>query len=207
MVRFSSTLSEVWVLAVLILLSSVVSAQSKATLQKQLVQIDKDFTYRGKSIHPRAIKDLTSWVADTLPGPIAVDVAGTFDTIRYFGDYKIQENGNVFIDLTQEPLEDTGWFSYRHLGRLANGLHVIRTFDNGGGTGVFQSILLLECLIDYEYKDNGQRRSMLILRRRGEFGIGDRYDGKITVDSKHNRVTINPDKRNVEKAFTIRIGT
>ena len=183
-----------------------VHAQSQAGLKRELAQLDKNFTYRGKAVHPRAIKDLTSWVADPLPGPVAIDVAGTFDTNRYFGDYKIQDNGNVFIDLTQRFLEDTGWFSYKHLGRLANGLHVIRTFDNGGGTGVFESILLIECLIDYEFKDNGQRRSLLILRRRGEFGIGDRYDGKITVDTKRNRITINPDKRNVEKAFTIQVG-
>lgn len=188
------------------ILAQGVFAQSQTDLRKELAQLNKSFTYRGKAIHPRAIKDLRTWVADPLPGPIAVDVAGTFDTNRYFGDYNIQENGNVFVDLTQEYLEDTGWFSYKHLGRLANGLHVLRTFDNGGGTGVFQSILLVECLIDYEFKDNGQRRSLLVLRRRGEFGIGDRYDGEVTVDAKNNRITINADKRNIEKTFTIRLG-
>jgi hypothetical protein len=179
--------------------------QNQVTLRKELSQLNKDFTYRGKPVHPRAIKDLTSWVADPLAGPIAVDVAGTYDSNRYFGDYKVQENGNVFIDLTQENVEDTGWFSYKHLGRLGNGLHVIRTFDNGGGTGVFQSIILVECLLDFEYKSDGGRKSILVIRRRGEFGIGDRYDGKILVDSKHNQITISPDSRNVEKAFTIQV--
>lgn len=181
-------------------------SQSHAKLQKQLARLDKDFTYRGMAVHPRAIQDLCSWVADRLPGPIAIDVAGTFDSNRYFGDYKIQDNGNVFIDLTQHLLEDKGWFSYKHLGRLANGLHVIRTFDNGGGTGEFQSILLVQFRLDYEYEDNGKRRSVLVMRRRGQFGIGDRYNGKIKLDARRNRITVGPDKRNVDKAFTIKIG-
>lgn len=180
-------------------------SQSNTILHRQLVELNKQFKYRGKFVHPRAIKDLTSWVSDPLPGPTAVDVAGTYDSNRYFGDFRIQENGNVFIDLTQPQLEEDGWFSYKHLGRLANGLHVIRTFDNGGGTSVFQSILLVEGVIDYEYKDDGRRKPILIIRRRGEFGIGDRYDGKVLVESKRNRIKVGPDGQNVEKAFTISV--
>lgn len=180
-------------------------AQSRANLNKRLAQVNKDFTYRGKAIHPRAVKDLTSWVADPLPGPVAIDVAGTFDTNRYFGDYEIREDKYVFIDLTQESIEDTGWFSYQYLGRLLNGLHILRTSDNGGGTGIFQSLLLVECMIDYEYIDNGRRKSILMLRRRGEFGLGDRYEGKIFVDSKHNRIDVGSDKQNISKAYSIAI--
>ncbi len=177
----------------------------KIPIGRQLAEINKSFTYRGKTIHPRAVKDLVSWVADPLPGPIAIDVEGTFDTNRYFGDYETRADGFVFVDLTQKYVKETGWFSYKHLGRLQNGYHVIRTFDNAGGTGVFQSLLLVEALVDFEYEGNGARRQALVLRRRGEFGIGDRYDGTIQIDPKRNRITVGPDKQNIDKPYVIRI--
>jgi hypothetical protein len=174
-----------------------------ALIRKQLADLHRSFTYKGKLIHPRAIKDLVSWVADPLPGPVVVDVAGTFETNRYFGEYKTQENGLVSIDLAQQMIEEKGSFSYRHLGRLANGYHVLHVYDWGGGSGIFECILLVEARIDYEYFDGGRRRNQLLLRRRGQFGIGDRYEGVIKVDSKRNLIIVGPDKRNLPRAYRI----
>ncbi len=42
-------------------------SQSKVNslaIQQQLAEHNKSFTFRGKSIHPRAMQDLVSWVAD-----------------------------------------------------------------------------------------------------------------------------------------------
>lgn len=144
-------------------------------------------------------------MSDPLPGPLAIDVAGTFETNRYFGEYDKQENGLISVDLAQRYIEDQGSFSYKHLGRLANGYHVLHIYDWGGGSGVFECILLVEALIDSEHYDDGRRRSQLVLRRRGEFGIGDRYDGVIKVDAKRNTITVGPDKRNVSKSYRIYI--
>jgi hypothetical protein len=193
--------------SLLVLAVSVQSGweQSPPSLANELAQLNKDFSYRGKPIHPRAVKDLTSWVSDPRPGPIAVDVAGTYESNRYFGEYRVQDNGNVFIDLSQEYLEETGSFSYNYLGRLANGFHVLRTYFHGGGSGVFESLLLIECVIEFEYKDDGRRESILVIKRRGEFGLGDRYDGKVSVDSKRNSITVGSDTRNVETKYTIRL--
>lgn len=163
-------------------------------IQQQLTELNKSFTYKGKPIHPRAIQDLISWVADPLPGPIAVDVEGTYDTNRYFGDYEVRENGLIFVDLEQKLVEKKGWFAYEHLGKLANGYHVLRTYDNGGGTGVFSSILIVEAITDFEHKDNGSRREFLVLKRRGEFDIGDRYSGQIKLIPEENTILISADK-------------
>jgi hypothetical protein len=168
--------------------------ENSLTIQQQLAELNKSFTYKEKLIHPRAIQDLVSFVSDPLPGPIAIDVEGTFNTNRYFGKYEVRENGLIFIDLEQDILEQTGWFAYEHLGRLGNGYHVLRTYDNGGGTGVFGSVLIVEALIDFEYKDDGSRREFLVLKRKGEFGIGDRYSGEIKLMPKENTILISADK-------------
>jgi hypothetical protein len=197
-------------LLILFLFNEIAFGQAQArekslTIQQQLTELNKNFTYKSKPVHPRAIQDLVSWVADPLPGPIAVDVEGTFETNRYFGDYETRENGLIYIDLKQKILEQEGWFAYQYLGRLANGFHVLRTFDNGGGTGVVQSLLLVECLIDFEYKDDGSRRALLVIKRRGEFGIGDRYSGEIKLELKENAISVGADKRNVEKPYQIKL--
>ena len=176
---------------------------SAAELRGELAELNKSFTYKGKAINPRAIKDLTSWVSDPLPGPVAIDVEGTFETNRYFGDYLTEVGGFVRIDLTQKYLEEAGSFAYKRLSRLANGIHVLQTSYWGGGTGVFQSILLVEVSIDYEYAETGRRRSQLVLRRRGEFGIGDRYAGEIRVLAKSNTIIVGPDQGNIKKPFSI----
>ena len=162
-------------------------------LRRQLSELNGSFTYRGKAIHPRAIQDLVAWTADPRPGPVAVDVAGSFDSDRYFGEYETRKDKSVFINLAQKILEREGWFAYRHLGRLANGYHVLRTYENGGGTGIFGNLLLVECLIDFEYGEGGTRRQFLVLKRRGQFNLGDKYAGKIRLLPEKNTILIGAD--------------
>lgn len=181
------------------------SEADSSTLRRQLEELNRSFTYQGKPIHPRAIQDLVAWVSDALPGPVAVDVEGAYRNNRYFGDYELKKDGLVFIDLSQNPLDQEGSFAYERLGKLANGLHVLRTFANSGGTGVFQSLLLVECLIDFEYKNDGSRRSLLVIKRRGEFALGDRYSGTIKLEPAENAILIGSDKGNVKKPYRVKL--
>jgi hypothetical protein len=163
-------------------------------LRQQLNELNQKFTYRGKAIHPRAIKDLVSWIGGApFPGTTALAVAGTFESDRYFGDYETQKERTVFIDLAQKYLEEEGWFAYRYLGRLANGYHVLQTSESGGGTGVFGYLLLIEAAIDFEYGDHGELRPLLVLKRRGEFNLGDGYLGKVKILPKENTILIGAD--------------
>ena len=193
----------------IVLTALVVAAQDVPTstrlAARQKTELDKNFTYKGKAVNPRAIKDLTEWINDPLPGPIAIDVGGTYDTNRYFGEYKTREDGFVEIDLTQEYIKEEGSFSYKRIGRLRNGYLVLLTAFWAGGSGVFESILLLQSSVEFEHLADGTRRPQLILRRRGEYSLGDRYGGDIKVDSHHNAIFVGADKRNYPKAFWIRI--
>ena len=172
-------------------------------LRRQSEELNKRFTYKGRPVHPLAVQDLLSGVSDPLPGPIAVDVEGTYDSNRYFGEYT-ERDGRVFIDLKTDE-QPSGWFGYEYLGRLANGFHVLRTFENGGGSGVFQSLLLIECAVDFEYVGGGERRYRLAMARRGEILLGDRYSGVIKLEPGRNAVIVRADKRNFDKDKVVRI--
>ncbi|MES2792903.1 MAG: hypothetical protein V4719_25040 [Planctomycetota bacterium] len=175
------------------------------TLPQQLAEINKNFTYHGVPIHPRAIRDLTSWFSDGVPGPVAIDVNTSLNSNRYHGSYGISETRDVFIDFKKQVFPNDGWFSYRYLGRLENGLHVLQTADNGGGKGIFENLLLVECTTDYEYEREGQRRELLVMKRRGEFGLGDRYSGEVKLDPKQNTIVVGACPRNMKELSRIKL--
>lgn len=179
------------------------------SIQAQLDEANRDFTYKGKPINPLAIQELGMWLSDTLPGPVAIDLAGTYETNRYFGEYTREKDGTVTINLnTTNPTaskdDNKGWFSYRRIGTLPNRIQVLETAASGGGSGIFMSLLLVQFAADYEYGEDGARRDRVVIRRTGEFGLGDRYQGTVTI--KGNTIEIGADARvGGEKPRTIRI--
>jgi hypothetical protein len=181
------------ILIVLIISTFVFAAadsQIPNKINQALNEANKTFTYNGKAINPRAVQELLSWLADSGPGPIAIDVAGTDDTNRYYGDYEKREDGSVFIKLDSDS--GGGYFTYEHLGTLKDNVHVVETSENGGGSGVFMNVLLIRFRIDYEYDEDGSHRYMLIMQRLGQIPLCDRYDGPIQIRVKDNSIEIGP---------------
>ena len=162
-----------------------------------LREADRSFTFRGEPINPVMLNDLLPWLSDALPGPAAVDIAGGGN--RYSAEIKAPGKG--VVRATWKDGEGEQSFEYRHLGVLANGMHVLRTEASAGGSGVFTNLLLVRFLVDAEYTDGGTLRSRVIMLRTGSFTLGDRYDGSIKVEP--NRISIGPGGRGLrEKAKT-----
>lgn len=154
---------------------------AKLPVPKAFQEANEHFTFRNKPINPRALQDLLPLVSDTLPGPVSVDVEGTGSN-RYFADSVTTQNGIVTASWTEQK-EKLG-FSYKHLGVLANGDHVLETWATGGGTLVPSTLLLVRFVTDTEYTDNGAVRERLLMTRTGAFNLGDRYNGTIKVKPK-----------------------
>ncbi|MCI0612797.1 hypothetical protein L0244_07390 [bacterium] len=164
--------------------------QNPVKLNQALDEANKSFTYNGKPINPRAVQELLSWPSDSGPGPVSIDVAGTDDTNRYYGDYEKKEDGSVFIKLDNDS--GGGYFIYERLGTLKDNIHVVETSDNGGGSGIFMNLLLIQFKIDFEYGEDGSHRYMLIMQRLGQIMLCDRYDGPIQIRSSNNSIEIGP---------------
>lgn len=166
--------------------------------QDALKQANENFTYLGQLINPFALAELFPWLSDTLPGPVAVDLAGTTaSTNRYLATVTSQEGGWIWAAKTEHGAEQK--FGYKRLGVLTNGAQVLLTEASGGGSGVFTNLLLVKFQSDVEYGDEGKRRDRLIIMRVGAISLGDRYSGPIKVEQ--NQITIGPGK-NIEQAQT-----
>jgi hypothetical protein len=175
---------------------AILSRLTDATVAQLLVEANRDFSYRGQPINPRAVQELLTWTSDSLPGPVSIDLAGTWNSNRYFGEFARRPTGDVFIDLKSAQVvpsgENPGWFAYRRVGTLASGVHVVETWVNGGGSGVVTSLLLVRFAVDQEHSA-GERRQRLLMVRVGEEPLGDRYGGEVVV--KGNTVSIASDRR------------
>src|ERR1044072_8580339 len=161
--------------------------QRSAEMVEQLSEANRSFTYRNKPIHPLAVKELLVWMSDAIdqPGPIAIDLHGTYDTNRYYGEAKKDHDGSISIGIDNE-----GYFGYQRLGSLKDNLQVVETWENTGGSGVFTNLLLIKFNIDYEYDEQGSRRYRLVMQRMGEIPLSDRYSGKITIQPQDNSIRI-----------------
>ncbi|MGD1906872.1 MAG: hypothetical protein ACFB0C_12875 [Leptolyngbyaceae cyanobacterium] len=152
------------------------------------------FEFQREPITPRAVSDLLPWLSDTEPGPIALDIEGsTAETNRYWADISTIDAGpwQGAILATWQPRIDqdiTYSSAYQWLGRLDNGLHVLRVWQNTGGRGYFTHVLVVRFSTDYEYDHRDRKR--LVMTRVGQAVLGDRDDRVITLEG--NTIVIPP---------------
>ncbi len=182
------------------------SAQSSAMLpqetQKQLNEANLEFTFNGHPVNPLGIRLFSPWISDG-PSPASAAIymnAVVGSTNQFDATYEKDSNGVVYVELKANNHSE-GYFSYKHLGVLANGTHVLQTWENEGGTGVWTNLLLVNFAAVSEYQEDGSQQFPLIMKREGSFTLGDRYGGIVKVQP--HKIIIGADGHNNLKARTI----
>ena len=150
-----------------------------------LSSADRQFYFNGKPVHPLLIRKFEPWVSDSRPPIITeLNLTAAWDSNEYAANFKTDSDGTVSIALTEG-----GSFSYRPLGTSSKGVHILRTFSSGGGSGVFQAVLLLRTQTRTaplaDGVKTGEQVFLQVLRR---FPLGDRDDAEVIV--KEDRVII-----------------
>ncbi len=154
-----------------------------------LAEADAGFSYAGKPINPKLVQKFSSWESDkSMPKVISVDVAAAFGTNEY-SDRSRRKGANVCFDTKDSNgMEDGGFFCYEWLGRLKNGLHVLKISDNGGGSGIFQELFFVKFDKGEGYLEDGEKYERLLMSIVRQYTLGDRADAKIDVSD--DRVVI-----------------
>ncbi len=155
-------------------------------------EANKNFTFKGKPIHPGLIKEFAGWISDSWqPITTSVDIAAAFDTNEYF-DSEVEVKDNEYIFWQEEGRGE--YFYYKWLGQLKNGLHVVETGDGGGGSGIFQDIYFVRFDVDEGLDPEGKKYNRLLMTVVSNHALGDRDDGEIKVISEENKVILGKSK-------------
>ncbi|MGH7213742.1 MAG: hypothetical protein ACREIT_03125 [Tepidisphaeraceae bacterium] len=139
------------------------------------------FEFRGQPIHPACVMQLGTELSDGLPIIAAVDVEGCTESDQHPAAIAVRDEW-VRIDL-----KDGGRFTYRHLGVSSGGTHVLHTQSSGGGTGIFEDLLLVRFQQD-RVRQQTKWRDRLLMTSVGSFILGDRDDGEIRFEQTQVRV-------------------
>lgn len=132
-------------------------------------------------INPRILEDLIGWLSDTGDQVVSINIADSNHSNRYFGDISHEQTTNGFPRVTSSYNE--GWFSYQYLGQSFSGVHLVQTWSNGGGSGIFCNIVLVTLSLDsaFEYgKKGNEKNTRFVIKLIGSLPLGDRYEGNVS---------------------------
>ena len=107
----------------------------------QAMCLKEHFFFGGNPVHPKIIEDMITWISDSGDQTVAInleDSQGSNKYNFYEGLSASIENKNLWVKIEH----DDGFFSYDFHGVSDNGIMVLGTAENGGGSGVFQYLML-----------------------------------------------------------------
>jgi len=139
-------------------------------------------------VNPRLVEDLAVGESDHGDQVLAVNVSDSQRSNRYFGDAEVRRDAgkNPYVFYRKDDEE----FGYRHIGRTTSGVDVLLTTSSAGGSGVFMNLMLVTLRLESSgmspelVLDSGAvsfKRKRLVLKKLGEIGLADRWQGELAV--------------------------
>jgi len=161
-------------------------------------------------VHPLVIKDLLAWESDSGDQVVAINLLDANDSNRYYGEIETTKPGKlaprhprVFtrVERVEGAEKITETIGYEYVGLTRSGVHVLSTWQSGGGTMVSSNLLFVTIEEDLGINDLtttaksgplrlGRRR--LLIRKLGEVALGDRWEGELRVDG--NKILVGRDQ-------------
>lgn len=120
------------------------------SVEQALKEVNKSFTCKGEPIHPGLIREFEGFISDGKPITLTVDVLAALGTNEYFD--KVKEFQSEFIIRPSEG----GYYSYKHLGTVSDNIHVVRTYENMGGSMTWGSLMFITFDINKGFDYNGK---------------------------------------------------
>ena len=137
------------------------------------------FADAGPTVHPKLIQHFVGWFSDS--GPPAVQTVNVTAAARLRNEFSvdgIKRKGELIYIVT----DGGGWFGYEYCGTMGGAIHVLRTEESGGGSGVFKALMLVRETV----ATNGDLLLTFIQDRR----LGDRSAAEVTVEK--DQVLVGP---------------
>ncbi|MCP4088951.1 MAG: hypothetical protein GY746_04075 [Gammaproteobacteria bacterium] len=146
------------------------------------------FSIYGQPIHPSIIEALQGWISDGGHQIVSVNVIDAQESNWVCcEDITFVESSGFFLVNEDEG----GFFVYKRIGVTESGLHLLHTVQNTGGSGQFNSIMIVSVSLDKGLQQvEGAEDVMvvqplndrLLVKNLGYISLGDRWDGRLSVE-------------------------
>jgi hypothetical protein len=166
------------------------------TRDQVLGEANKHFTYFSKPIHPKLVNEFECSLSDQNPVTLAVDVSAAYDTNEYNQPVTHSSYGVTYEKTYRQDVRRRCYYAYQRLGTLDGQIHVLKTADYGGGSGVFMNLLFVRFEISRGYYPDGAPYDSLVMLLVRSRNLTDRFTGAIEVLS--DRVVVRQSDGSVE---------
>src|SRR5690242_6818405 len=121
-------MKKIYLLSLLIFISFADAATTK-----------NDFTFQGEPISPVCIAKFDS----SLQHEPVIGTKVAIETCQHTAQATHQNYIGYYFYVNNKNIDD-GEYLYQYIGKTKNGIHILRTINNGGGTGNFTDLLFLK---------------------------------------------------------------
>ena len=118
---------------------------------------------------------------------LSVDLS-TCQKSNRFDEGTYAKDVSGWVRTRRSDSSDRSSFSYRFIGSLPSVTMVLHVYEDGGGSGVFESVMLLAVASELTIGSDGKQRTQLVLRVLRTVSIGDRANAEVSIDGKTVRV-------------------
>ena len=153
-----------------------------------LSEVRHAFTLHGKPIPPEVFRDFGDGnIADSGSIWVTVDIEAAIGSNLYADDIKKQGQwlSQKRANRSMNGSEETG---YTFIGATDNGLLVAVASYNGGGSGTFYTLHILDVAAARAFDLEGKLYRRIDLTVLRSLALGDRWDGAVSI--AHNAVRI-----------------
>jgi hypothetical protein len=180
-------------------------AQSAGDDAALLSEVRRAFTLHGKPIPPEIFRNFgdgdladsgSIWVTVDIEAAIGSNLYG--DDIKTEGKWLSQKRANQSLNGSEET-------SYNFIGATDNGLLAVLATYNGGGSGTFYTLHILDVAVARAFDGEGKRYRRINLTVLRSVAIGDRWDGEVSI--AHNAVRIVTTRKGLADAGTRSVQT
>jgi hypothetical protein len=178
MIRTILALATLWLIAPA---AADPAPQNAAAAAALVAEVKRAFTLNGKPIPPEILRDMGDGdIADSGSIWVTVDAAAAIGSNLYYDDIK-QEHGWVTQKKANPSINGFEVSDYHFEGATNNGLLVLIASYNGGGSGTFYTLHILDVAAARAFDSEGKIYQRINLTAVRSLILGDRWDGEVNI--------------------------
>lgn len=179
--------------APLIAIAAEQKAQPDAATTGLLAEVRRTFKLHGKPIPPEIFRDYGDGnLADLSDIWVTVNVAAAIGSNLYYDDIKEDADWVFQKKIGQKP-EDRQETAYKFIGSTDNGLLVVIATFNGGGSGYFTTLHILDLTASRAFDLSGNSYWQINLTAVRNVPLGDRWNGVVSIAKNSVRIVTTRD--------------